>query len=391
MELSFKETKLYHFSPGFWHTSLLIIVSVAFLLSDWSILYSSFGDFILAFSVFLLLLIGKIKLTYTQLLTMGTILILLILTLVLNYFFNAYWFNTFRAFISSVKLIFYLISTILLYNFVTSAKLEEKLLKVSTNFALFAIILGVLITFAIVLGLDNIYNIIWTFTRSDSRSYFFGIRTDIIRTRSLFSEPAHLGYYLNIVFFANVFHNAKNNIVVLVLLGLGILLTLSYSMIFIFIITGITVIFIRLIKSELSWSKWYWLISLPIAFTLYYYWDFINVTIIERTLSIFSGDDGSANVRLLGSWTYVERERLLFGNGIGHTPPITNIYAYILSDFGLIGFMPYIGLTFYLLIKHLPGFVLFVLLNSAKGGYLNPLFWMLIMFIFLYGINKKSK
>ncbi|MDN6291298.1 MAG: hypothetical protein L0J63_13625, partial [Tetragenococcus koreensis] len=173
--------------------------------------------------------------------------------------------------------------------------------------------------------------------------------------------------------------------------SVGILLTLSYSMILVFISINIIQFVLSLIKNDLSWSNWYFLPMVIFGAFIAYFWEFIDVTIIERTKSILSGEDGSANIRLFGAWMYVEQERLLFGNGIGHTPPITNIYAYILSDFGLVGFLPYLGFTVYILMKGLPVFIFFVMMNMSKGGYLNPSFWLFLLFIFLYGLTRNQQ
>lgn len=391
MEISFNETKLYTVSPKFWQYSILMIISLAFILSDWIVLYSSFGDFILAFGVFLLLCLGQIKITRKQLIILAIPITVLITTIVLGYFFNDYWLSNKRLLASSIKFVFYMSATTMVFNFIKKEKLENTFLKMSNVFAILSVIIGIGITILIYLELKGIYTLIWTFTRSDPRSFYYTGFRDVVRTRSLFSEPAHLGYYLNTVFFANIFYEKKSNMLVLTILAIGILLTLSYSMIFIFLVTGFTTVFLRIIKKEFKWNHWYWAIIILISGLLFWFWDLIYVSIIERTLNILSGDDGSANVRILGSWDYVVRERLLFGNGIGHTPPITNMFAYVLSDFGLIGFVPYIIFTLVLLFNNLALFVLFVTMNVSKGGYLNPAFWLFLLFIFLYGIKDKSK
>ncbi|MFO8069864.1 MAG: hypothetical protein R6U02_07860 [Alkalibacterium sp.] len=262
----------------------------------------------------------------------------------------------------------------------------------SNVFAVITVMVGLAITLSIYLDNFELPNLIWTFTRQDSRSYYFAGNEAIVRTRSFFSEPAHLGYYLNIIFFSNVFyHRAKTKKTVLFILALGIMLTLSYSMIIIFTVTCLTLVISRIINGNFSWSYWYLAVVFMLGSIMLYFWDFIDVTIIERTKDIISGEDGSANIRLLGTWIYVDKERLLYGNGIGHTPPITNIYAYVMSDFGLIGFIPYIGLSAYVILNSIPAAILFITMNMAKGGYLNPAFWLFLLFVFLYAIIPSIK
>lgn len=387
--LSLKETKLYSLNPNIWNVIILICISVAFIISDWTILYSSFGDFVLIFTMMLLLVLGKIEMTKKQVLIVGAVISLLAITIIVSYFFNEYWFNNRRAFLSTTKLIFYIMSTVILFNFIKMNVLLNTFLRISNMFAVAIIIIGLILTMLIYLEQDQIFRWVWTFTRIDNMSYYFIGNTDIVRTRSLFSEPAHLGFYLNTIFFSNLLSKTKNNLLVLFFITLGLFSTLSYSMIFIFITTLSSYIISRIIKGEFKWDKKYWLIGLPIIVLLVAAWDFINITIIQRTLSIFTGSDGSAYNRLIESWMYVEPERIFYGNGIGHTPPVTNLYAYLMSDFGLLGFLPYLGLTLFLLINNITTFVFFFTMNISKGGYLNPMYWMFLLYIFLYGISSK--
>lgn len=371
---------------------ILSLVAVTFLVSDWAILYSSFGDFLLAFAVLLIFLLGKFHIEKKQMIVLLVIATILALTFILSYRYNDYWFSLQRAMLSTVKLIFYSVSLVLIYNYIKQNQLSVAFLKLNNMMAIAAVVVGILLTMLIYLDSLELPHLMWNFTRQDTRSYLYAGNEAIVRTRSIFSEPAHLGYYLNILFFSNVmFRKIKTKKTVLFILASGILLTLSYSMILIFVITGLAMIVFRIIKGDFSWSYWYLLPVVLLGALVAYFWDYIDVTIIERTKNILSGEDGSANIRLFGAWMYVEGDRLLMGNGIGHTPPITNIYAYILSDFGLIGFIPYLGLTLYVLLSSLPTFIFFVMMNMAKGGYLNPAFWLFLLFVFLYGLSKEQQ
>lgn len=391
LELSFNETKLYRRYPKRWSVIILSLISVTFIISDWALLYSSFGDFLLACAVLLIFLLGKFHIEKNQMIVLFSIFTIFALNFILSYIFNEYGFSQQRALLSTGKLIFYSVSLVLIHNYIKESQLRAAFLKMNNLLAVGAVVIGIILTLSIYLDYLELPHVVWTFTRRDTRSYLYAGKEAIVRTRSIFSEPAHLGYYLNILFFSNVMYmKIKTNKTVLFILVAGIFLTLSYSMILIFIITNIVLIVSRIINGDFSWSKWYFAPIVILGALVICFWEYIDVTIIERTKSILSGEDGSANIRIFGAWMYIEQDRLLMGNGIGHTPPITNIYAYILSDFGLIGFIPYLNLTLYLLVKSLPTFIFFVMMNMAKGGYLNPAFWLFLLFVFLYGSSKEQ-
>ncbi|GAB2479864.1 hypothetical protein GCM10008929_01910 [Alkalibacterium psychrotolerans] len=390
MEFSFNETKLYSKYGQRWSALILLLVSLTFLVSDWVVLYSSFGDFLLASAVLLILFLGKFHIRYDQILIILAIFAILAITFVLSYFYNDYWFSQRRALLSILKLTFYTISIILIFNYIKLNQLSIAFLKMNNLLAIGAVLVGFILTLFIYMESLEVPHFVWTFTRQDTRSYFYAGNEAIVRSRSFFSEPAHLGYYLNILYFSNIkSKEIKRKKTVLFIFATGILLTLSYSMILVFLLTNIVFVFSRFSKKELLWSKWYILSLVLLSVLLFYFWNFIDVAIIERTRNILSGEDGSANIRILGAWMYVDENRLLMGNGIGHTPPVTNIYAYMLSDLGLIGFIPYLGLTIYLLINSFSTFTFFVIMNMAKGGYLNPAYWLFLLFVFLYGLSEE--
>jgi len=359
--------------------------------SDWSFLYSSFGDFILAAGIFMMLPLGKLEILEKNMKFLAIPISVLIVTISLLFIFDKNSVVDRRILLSSIKLLFYLFSTTIIYNFIKNGNLETKFLNVSNFFAVFTIVIGVIISISIYMDNFEIPNLLWTFTRQDYKSYYFAGNDEIVRMRSIFSEPAHLGYYLNTILFANVFSKRKKNYLIIFILSLGIFLTFSYSMIFILLITWIVHFVVNILKGQIKWSNRYFFILVPIIFIIYIFWDFFYITIVQRTINISRGADGSAYNRVVESWIYIGEESLLYGNGIGHTPPITNIFAYVLSDFGLVGFIPYLGFTLYLLSNHITLFVFFVMMNVAKGGYLNPMYWFFLLVILLFGINDHNK
>lgn len=387
MKINQNETKLFRNSPAFWSQFVLILIAMAFLLSDWVVLNSSFGDFILAFGVIVLFLLGKVEITNKQFKIISLVIGVLLITIILSYSYNDYWISNKRILYSSIKLLFHLVCLIIFYNFIKDEKLEYSLLKTNNYLAIIAIITGVLITFLIYTNNFHIARFFWTFTRQDYRSYYYAGMGEIVRTRSIFSEPAHFGYYLNVLLFANLFVNKQKNIFMLSIIVLGVFVTLSYSMIFVLILFVLIYLIEKILKENFKLNKKYFILLLPLTGLVFYFWDFINITIIQRTINIISGADGSAYNRLFESWNFVEISRIIYGNGIGHTPPITNIFAYVLSDFGLVGFIPYITFTFFILTKNISLFVFFVTMNMSKGGYLNPAFWLFLLFIFIYGLS----
>lgn len=91
---------MYNKAPTAWNMVLFSLISIAFLVSDWVVLYSSFGDFVLAFTVVLFVALGQVKLS-RKLIGYGLIpFLFLLLNYVLNVNFNDYWFDTTRAYLS---------------------------------------------------------------------------------------------------------------------------------------------------------------------------------------------------------------------------------------------------------------------------------------------------
>lgn len=389
MVLALKESQHFNRYPLAWNSILGLLVSLAFVLSDWGVFYSSFGDFILALVFFLMLGLKLVKVTKIQVAIILFFLLTVIVTSTYSYFLYNHWFEVDRLVLSTAKILLYMTTLMLFYNHVIHNNLRNFFLRISNFTGVFVVLTAILIMVLIYFDLSHIYNTIWTFTRTDELSYTYG--PDLIRARGVFSEPAHLGYYLNTLFFANIFSHQKSKLMLLITLSVGILLTFSYSMIGIFVLTNIAIIIKKFLEGKYKWSNYHLITVAIFAGVLFIAKELLNVAIVERTVNILSGQDGSAYNRLFESWMWVDRDRLGFGNLIGHTPPITNIFAYILSDFGLFGLIPYLLFTLFIAIINFPAFIYFVGMNIAKGGYLNPAFWLLLLYLFLYFINNKVK
>lgn len=389
MLISLKESNLFKSYPEVWNSILGLLISLTFVLSDWGVFYSSFGDFILALVLVIMVGLKLVKLTKIQVSILLFFLMTVMVTSTYSYLFYNHWFEVDRLVLSTLKILLYMGTLMLFFNHLRHHNLKFFFLKISNFTAVFVVLTAILIMAFIYFGFSNIYNTIWTFTRTDELSYTYG--SDLIRARGVFSEPAHLGYYLNTIFFANIFSNHKNKLSLLIILTIGIILTYSYSMIAIFIFTTGLIILLKITKEKYQWSSVHLVVIALFAGLLFFIKDFINVAIVERTVNILSGSDGSAYNRIFESWMWVDRDRLWFGNLIGHTPPITNIFAYVLSDFGLFGLIPYLMFTLSIAFSNFVAFVFFVGMNIAKGGYLNPAFWMMLLYLFLYYLKPVMK
>lgn len=372
--------------------TIMISLSVAFVLSDWIYNNFTFSEYILVVVLTLLLLTLNFRLTNEQLLGILLTSGVLAAHIALQWFFNEA-FELRIAIPGMIKLLFYIVSVSVIVNYIRLYNYEKSFLFINNIAAVITIILGLYITYALYQESRIPQEIFWRFTRRDIYSYYFESNPAIIRTRSLFSEPAHLGFYLNTLLVANLFTSLrlKMRLFFVGALSIGILLTFSYSMIAILAVICMLKILQLLIKKQLIWSNWYLLIPIVVIILTIYNWEVVNTTLIQRTLAVLTGQDTSARMRLFDSWQYVTRDNIVLGNGIGHTPVVTNVYAYALSDFGIAGFSIAGAITAWIAIKNWQIGVVFILLNSAKGGYLSSSYWFMIMILVMYGLMKSNK
>lgn len=215
MLLKLLPTYVYDKAPNVWNITLFSLISVAFLVSDWVILYSSFGDFVLAFTVLLFVILGQVKISGKEFMFASIPFIFMFINYVVNAYLNDYYYDTTRAYLSAGKVFLYISTLLLTYSFVRRKYLMRQFLKVSNIFAVLSILIGIGITLMIYFNREEFYTLIWTFTRTDQVSYLFNENPNIVRTRGLFSEPAHLGFYLNIIFFANIFSKEKKKKIII--------------------------------------------------------------------------------------------------------------------------------------------------------------------------------
>lgn len=381
-------SKIYQLYPTIFNTALIVLLVWVMILSDWSVLNVSIGDFLLVGIV--LLLLSNVPIDFSkkqqQLFIISTSSIILIT--LLAYITGPADMNIKLLLFSNVKLMFYIGTVMMIYNYISSRGLKPKFVRINTYMSLLVIAIGIVIIYFILTDQLDILHKIWYFTRIDDRSYHLG-SSDIIRMRSLFAEPAHLGFYLNISLYFVLKQRNKYWLVYAVLISIGIVLTLSYSMIMIGSWLIMSTIAKHVKLSQFKWDGRYLIVVAVMLLIALIFGEFLYEAIYIRTLNILSGEDGSAIARLMGSWQQIDSGHLLFGVGAAHSTNITNMYAYALSDFGIIGLVGLLTGTGIIFTFGLREGVFFTLMNISKGGYLNPLFWLFILVIGLTNFNHK--
>lgn len=371
---------------------ILCLISIAIVLSDWIYGYFTFSEYILFFISFIFILLFQYRLTQKQIRMISAFSGVLILHSFSQYFLNVN-FNFIAGISGTIKLSFYLVTIMVLYNYIRRTNSEKNFLIINNIVAFFVIVLGLYFTYEISIGSRIPHEYFWRFTRWDIYSYYFEASTDIIRTRSLFSEPAHLGYYLNTLLAINLFNVEETpNLFVITYLVIGTIVTFSFSMIGIMIIILTIRCFMYVYEEkEIKVGKWLFYIAIPILMCLFIFWEVFNTTIIERVAAVLSGEDVSARMRLIESWQYINRDTLFLGNGIGNTPTITNVFAYILSDLGL-GLFSVVLALLLTTVNKIPMLVLIIVLfNFSRGGYLSSSYWLTMLLLTVYLVSKKEQ
>lgn len=378
-----------------WEFFLINIMCLAFILSDWMLGIFSFSDYLFVLIFLLLMFSNNFRIKTQQCrwiaVVFGITVVNVAQNMLLNDIFNA------KAGVAGVcKITFYTIVITSFYNFIIKRKLERELLKKMNLFAVIVCAIGIYISVALYTIGELPYEFFWHFTRTDSVSYLFEGSNGLYRVRSIFSEPSYLGYYLTIILGINLFNQLpiKSNKYFILLITITIILTFSYSSIGIMLLIFVLQLFSKETFKEIKHKKinylYVLLFLIVVSILLFITKDIIQVTLIERTRDILAGKDSSASARLLESWQYVNTANLIRGNGIGHTPDIWNIYAYLLSDLGTIAFIASILFSAYLVKINYKLGILFVALNFQKGGYLAAPFYILILLVFIF-MRKKDE
>lgn len=376
-----------------WSISILTLLSVSFVVTDWMIGILTLSDYIFIIIGAILSITGNYRVKKEQLPWIVLILVIIIGNIVTNAYFNeSFVFKTGIA--ALLRFSYYITILVGSYNYVKSKRLEEQLLKILNITAVLVCLIGIYITIALYTDEKLPYEFFWTFTRTDLASYIFKNNLDIIRTRSIFSEPSYFGYFLNILLTMNMFNNKniKINKIYTTIISVTLILTFSYSAIATMVLIFGLYSLDKLNPMKFKWTKTKLLYIVLFSMVIFLSWEFFNETIISRTTNILTGQDTSAYNRIISSWAHINKEHIFIGNGIGHTPSIWNIYAYILSDLGIIAFILSILFSIYVLCINFRMGLIFIALNFQKGGYLNPAFsiFILLMLIYMTSDNKRS-
>jgi hypothetical protein len=367
---------------------ILSLLSIAFVLTDWKIGLFTFGDIFLFLTVGLVAVKKYSNITANQIIIILGVLSVTLLNILLNNSFNVDY-SISDSVAGGCKILIYLFSIIYLYNYIKNKRLEVMFLGILSSTAVIICILGIYISISILLKGLLPYKFFWEFTRTDLSSYMYRGWGNIIRTRSLFSEPGYLGYYLNAVLGLLYFNKVKFEIKKStdIIITLTILATFSFGAI-------LTMIAIKSIK-YLNYAKLMGFLRdrkvivglLIITGILIKMWDLFEETLIIRFQEVLSGADTSATARISGSWSYINYDNILLGNGLGNTPPIWNVYAYILSDLGLIVFCVCILFNFRIFLANYKIGIVLLLLNFQKGGYLASGFWITLLLVCIYSFE----
>lgn len=373
---------------------MLLLITTAFLVSDWLIHIVAISELIMFSTLLILLFTKNILFDREDFKSFFVVEGFLIVHILLHSITNDS-FSIRIAIFNFIKILFFHVFILYVFKYIKRGNRRKELLIFLNIGAIIAVLIGFYIIYSIMNDDVFPYEFFWRFTRVDHASYRLRGTTDLFRARSLFSEPAHFGYFLNMILGVNLFSKTGKSIPLWIncIIILGILSTFSYATIF----GSILIILIKMVNflyhvKDFKVNIFAIIACIAIiALFSYYFRDFLYISIIERTRDILSGADNSAMERLFSSWEYTTRENWFLGNGVGHTPDIQNIYAYFFSDFGIIGFLGGLFFTGYLVKNNVGLGLLFVILNFQKGGYLSPIFSLFILLLILYLEPYSSK
>ncbi|WP_368646137.1 hypothetical protein AB4027_04435 [Alkalibacterium putridalgicola] len=379
--------------PVFNHL-VLFLVAISFALSDWLYGAFTFTELILGLSLSILFLAGKYRIHVHQLKwVLAPIIIILVHSL---YLYNVYDdFNLRISVIALIKLLFYVLAVTGLYNFIKVQKLKEEFMIWNNLVALIILALGVYIALAVYMetnfeqGLP--YEFLLRFTRLDGHLYRRDI--PIVRMKSIFQEPAHLGYYLNSILMINLLNKKQLKMKKWInsLLITGVILTLSYSSVFIMlsILALWLIVNFNHFKGKLKWTPSAFVSLGLVLIVVFFFRELIYTTLVQRTIDIITGVETSGYERLIVSWRYINKETFLSGYGFLQSPGMLwNIFAYVFTELGLIVFFLYVLSIGYLMNYNIPIALVFILMNFAKGGYLSSGYWFLILLVIIYSARN---
>jgi hypothetical protein len=369
---------------------ILILLSLTLILVDWRLVsYLTFSDAFLILVLFSLFIRGYVGFERKQFIGFYVVLAYLMFNFFFQFIFNQD-FDYISGVIGTLKVVLYFSTILFSYNYITNNQLQKKFISYLGVGAIFVCIIGLYIYISIMLNHSLPYRFLWTFTRNDLNSYTLGAFTSVIRMRSIFGEPAHMGFYLLLVLGVSYFNNFNFRLSKLSegFIIISLLLSFSFSTI---AILGI-IKTLDLVKSRsityLDRGKYLFMASLMVLFIFLLANPTFNIAIVSRVSRIFSGADTSASVRLLGSWSHINSSNLILGNGISNSPLLFNNFAYVITDLGLLGLLLFLYYNLKIYVHSAYFLLLFVLLNFMKGGYLGAGYWVFLLVITIFSIKS---
>ena len=172
-----------------WSTVLLFLLSSSFALTDWMFGIFTFTEYVLLFIGGCLVISGHYQIKLNQIKWILLIIGVILANILINELNNEP-FVLKVGLAGLIKVTFYLMVNVGLYNYVMNYGLEEKLLKMMNSVAVVVGIIGIYITIALYSDGLLPYEFFWTYTRTDVLSYSFNAIENLVRTRSVFSEPS---------------------------------------------------------------------------------------------------------------------------------------------------------------------------------------------------------
>jgi hypothetical protein len=237
----------------------------------------------------------------------------------------------------------------------------------------------------------NLIDYLLPITGEESRLFFGGAITGLVRCTGLFNEPATYSYYLGGLVFLSVFVQKKIDIYSAI--GL-ITLALTLSISGILLSTLILAYYTFYISKKFK----YLLIFIIIAFLILsilviFFEDTIYMYVFDRFSNI--SDDNSTNIRFFDSFEFLKTKNALvqlFGLGIGNytneTSLTTSGIVSLISSFGIIGYIFFISsLYFFTQRNRLINFMMFNIFLLSTITIQAPFFWFLFS---IYYKNAKS-
>lgn len=371
---------------------IIIAITLSFVLSDWMYSIFSFGEFIIIPLTIILFFRILCVWKFDYITWLIGVIFLLLWNIVANFIWNE-TFNIKAGIAGAIKIAFFALFVITAFDFFKKIYLKKYLLLSLNVSTVIVLIIGIYIMIALYAQINLPYEFFWKFGRTDYQSYFFRGPSGLVRMRSIFNEPAHLGYFFNVILGLNLFSSIKikRKWIFNLLLVVGLIATFSYSAIGIMVFQFLLFFFMKVKFKEVSIVKYRSLVAILILLTIMFVFkDILYETIYLRTMDIVAGRDQSFIERVAGSWQYISSDKIINGNGIGNTGVIFNNYAYILSDFGVIGFLFFLLINAILLFRSPELGLLYILLNFQRGGYLGPTFWILLMLFLVFSANENE-